>query len=365
MEELLAEEFRPEESLLALFRAEAALADADQVTAAVSDCIALARELSNLEALLGIDRAALRAPSYGDRALHSKWQAIEQGSGAASAERRRLNLGERPLGDIQDLLQGQGIRTAILDLPQDVSGFALMEPSLGLLLVANRRHHQMRIRFSWVHEYAHVLFDRNRKGTVSREADRADFVEVRANAFAAAFLLPELGVREFLSGIGKGQPSRDRWAVFDEEEVISAEARSEPGSQALQLYDVILLAHHFGVSRLAALYRLKNLRLLSQSDLEVLLRDEQGGMGKEIERSLRLPDDRELKGERLVGTRDFQSRFLALAVEAYRREKISYRKLSELASMVEFPPSALNRLLRAAGLDEEPEGEVLLPEGLG
>lgn len=365
IEEFLAEEFHPEESLVAIFRAEATFADADEVARAVSDSIALARELANLEDLLGIDRAALRAPAYADSALHSKWQGIEQGTRAAAAERRRLNLGELPLGDIEDLLQSQGARTALLDLPQDVSGFALMEPSLSFLVVANRRHPALRTRFSWVHEYAHLLFDRHSKGTISRESDRANFPEVRANAFAAAFLMPELGVRELLASLGKGQPSRDRWTVFDEGDVISAESRAEPGSQTVQLYDVVLLAHHFGVSRLAALYRLRNLRLIAQGELDVLLGEEQEGRGKEIERSLRLPSDREESEKREASPKDFRSRFLALAIEAYRREKISRGKLSELAAIVEFSSSAVARVLQAVGLDHaEAESEVLLPEGL-
>lgn len=365
IEEFLTEEFHPEESLVAIFRAEASLVDADEVAKAVSESIALARELANLEDLLGIDRAALRAPVYADSALQSKWQGIEQGIRAAAAERRRLNLGELPLGDIEDLLQSQGARTVLLSLPQDVSGFTLMEPSLSFLVVANRRHPRLRTRFSWVHEYAHLLFDRHHKGTISRESERANLPEVRANAFAAAFLMPELGVREFLAGIGKGQPSRDRWTVFDEGDVISAEVRAEPGSQTIQLYDVVLLAHHFGVSRLAALYRLRNLRLLSQADLDTLLEEERDGRGKEIERSLGIPGFREESGKETTGPEDFRSRFLALALEAYRREKISRGKLSELASIVEFSSSALDRVLQAVGLDDvESESEALLPEGL-
>ncbi|MES1240132.1 MAG: helix-turn-helix transcriptional regulator [Acidobacteriota bacterium] len=365
LENLLAEEFHPEDSLVAIFRAEASFADSDEVAKAVSDSVALARELANLEGLLGINRAALRAPSYDDSALHSKWQGIEQGTRAAAAERRRLNLGELPLGDLEDLLQSQGARTALLDLPQDVSGFTLMEPSLSFLVVANRRHPALRARFSWVHEYAHLLFDRHRKGMISRESDRANLPEVRANAFAAAFLLPEPGVREFLAGIGKGQPSRDRWSVFDEGDVVSAEVRAEPGSQTVQLYDVVLLAHHFGVSRLAAVYRLRNLRLISQGELDVLLQEEQEGRGKEIERSLCLLGALDENESRMANPKDFQSRFLALAIEVYRRGKISRGKLSELASMAGFSLPVLTRVLQAAGLDDrESDSEVLLPKGL-
>jgi predicted HTH domain antitoxin len=73
----------------------------------------------------------------------------------------------------------------------------------------------------------------------------------------------------------------------------------------------------------------------------------------------------EQKADGAVGAKDFRSRFLGLAIEAYRRRKISHGKLSELAALVEFAPAVLDRILRAVGLaDEEGGGEALLPEGL-
>ena len=96
VEEFFAEEFHPEESLFALFRAEAGFAEAQEVAEAVSLCIALARQLANLEDLLGIDRSSLRAPAYADPVLNSKWQGVEQGrarprSGVASTWARCLS----------------------------------------------------------------------------------------------------------------------------------------------------------------------------------------------------------------------------------------------------------------------------------
>src|SRR5262249_12422041 len=81
------------------------------------------------------------------------------GSGVAGEERRRLGIGFRALGDVSELLEGEGVRTALVDLPEEVSGLTLMEPRLSLFVIANRRHPLLRRRFSWVHEYAHVLFD--------------------------------------------------------------------------------------------------------------------------------------------------------------------------------------------------------------
>ena len=38
----------------------------------------------------------------------------------------------------------------------------------------------------------------------SRESERSDLLEVRANVFAANFLMPEEGVRQFVGTLGKG-----------------------------------------------------------------------------------------------------------------------------------------------------------------
>lgn len=375
MGDFLARALDPEASLVAIFRADPALARADELDDAVRWCIVLAREFARLESLLGIDTTRSRPPAYEPPAPRSKWQAIEQGTRVAAEERRRLNLGELPLGDVQDLLESQGVRTALLRLPQDVSGLTLMEPSLSFFVVANEDHALQRRRFSWVHEYAHILFDRERKGTVSRDSERTALVEVRANAFAAAFLMPEAGPREFLENLGKGRSARERWAVFDGSGEVAAESRAEAGSQRIHPYDVVLLAHHFGVSRTAALYRLRNLRLISQGELDDLLGREAAGVGRAIERSLQMAEQANSKGEvdlegepesedRRSTPMEFRFRFLGLAIEAFRRSKISRGKLRELAELVGFSQAALEEVLGSLGL-EDGEGEVLLPEGLG
>jgi Zn-dependent peptidase ImmA (M78 family)/transcriptional regulator with XRE-family HTH domain len=359
--DFFAEEFEPEESLVAVLRAQVVAHRDDTVAENVRWCIDLARELGNLERLLEIDRDRVRAPEYPAPVLRTKWQSVQQGVHAAEAERKRLNLGDRPLGDVADLLESQGVRTALLYLPDDISGLTLMEPSLSFFVVANRGHKVTRRRFSWIHEYAHILFDRDLRGTVSRVSERDELSEVRANAFAAAFLLPEDGVHSFIEGIGKGRGSRQRWDVYDESdegEVIPAEGRSEPGSQQIQLYDVILLAHRYRVSRTMALYRLKNVGLLSPSELDSLLVQEKEHGGK-LERSLGLPAGEE-PAQRGEGE-DFRTRFLALALEAYRRGKISRGKLRSLAKLVRYPAEDLAQLLWASGVEEDEEDEVLLP----
>lgn len=336
-----------EDTLAALFRAQPDVMAQADVTDKLREAVALGRELTNLERLLGVDHGQAAVASYRLDPPSSRWEAIRQGEVLAAEERRRLGLGSSPVPDLSELLEGQGIRTGVVDLPDDVSGFTLSDRSVGLFVVANRAHHYLRRRFSFAHEYAHVLADRDRFGLVSRTSERDNLIEVRANSFAASFLLPEEGVRRFVSGLGKGKRSRVYVEVFDEAGSLDVEGRTAPGSQDVQLYDVVQLAHHFDVSRPAALYRLRNIRMLTEAEFERLKALDDAGKGKQLAETLGLsePDHSEIRNE-------FRHRFLALALEAYRRDEISRSKMSELASMVELPAESLDRLIVDAGLDD-------------
>ena len=345
--DFVAESFEEPDSLSALFRAQPEVLAQPAVADALRDCVALGREITNLESLLGLDRGSAATAAYPMPTPASRWVAIQQGSRLAAEERRRLGLGDAALPDIAELLEAQGIRTGVVDLPEDVSGLTLNDNKIGLFVVANRTHHILRRRFSFAHEVAHVLADRDRFGLVSRSSERDNLIEVRANAFAACFLMPDAGVRQFVAGLGKGMPSRVYTDVFDEVESIDVEARTAPGSQVVQLYDVVQLAHHFGVSRIAALYRLRNLRLITQADFSRLRRLDDSGRAKQLADHLGLPEPDH-------SARDgFQHRVLGLALEAYRREDISRGKFIELAAMLGVGRERILSLIEDADLDDE------------
>lgn len=347
MREFLADDFTETDVLSALFRADPAVQNDPAVVEALETCVTVAREHLNLERLLGVQPPPTLVASYELPTPSTRWEAVRQGEAVARDERRRLELGIAPLPDIAELLEAQGVRTAVLDLPDDVSGLTMISREVGIVVVANRIHHVLRRRFSFAHEYAHVLLDRNRVGIVSRNSRREDLIEVRANAFAAAFLMPDMGVREFVVSLGKGGLSRGHAEVFDEVGSLTAEGRAAASTQEIQLYDVVQLAHHFGVSRSSALYRLLNLRLVSQERFEHLRALEEGGAGRTLGRLLGLPepDHDELRNQ-------YQHRFLGNALEAYRREEISRGKLQELASLVGINTNELDLLLESAGLAE-------------
>lgn len=192
---------------------------------------------------------------------------------------------------------------------------------------------------------------------VSREAERDDLREVRANSFAASFLLPEVGVRQFIASLGKGAASRMHAEIFDESGVVPIDSRTEPGTQEIQLYDVVQLAHFYGVSVLSTLYRLRNLKLLSEPEFERLKGMDAEGRSKKIGRLLGFAplESVEQRGE-------FQRRFLALGLEALRREKISQAKFLELAQRVGVPHWTAQDLLSNAGIDDAEPQSVLLPD---
>jgi Zn-dependent peptidase ImmA (M78 family)/transcriptional regulator with XRE-family HTH domain len=353
--EFVATDFHQEDALTALFRAQGAVVGEPEVLDKLRECMALGRELTNLERLVGIDRELSAVVSHRFSAFPApkgRWEAVQQGQRLAEEERRRLGLGAAPLPNMSELLESQGVRAALVELPNDVSGLTLSDRKVGLFVVANSAHHHLRRRFSLAHEYAHVVADRDRAGLISQTSARDDLIEIRANAFAANFLMSAEGVRQFVAGLGKGRPSRVFAEVFDEDAALGVEGRTEPGSQTIQLYDVVQLAHHFGVSRLSALFRLRNLRLVSDAEFAHLKALDDAGKGKQLATRLGLaaPDHEELRSE-------FKHRFLGLALEAYRRDEISRGKLRELVAMVKLTVDDLDQLLAEAGID----GEVDLP----
>jgi Zn-dependent peptidase ImmA (M78 family)/transcriptional regulator with XRE-family HTH domain len=352
--EFVAPTFNVDSLTSVLLRAEDG--EEDGVRTALRDCIALGHQLRDLETLLGINRSTGNVASYPSVALGSKWDAIQSGTQAALEERRRLGLGFGPLGDVPALLEAQGIRTGLIQMPAGVSGLMISDSTVGLFVVVNRNHPSVRQRFSWCHEYAHLLLDRAQMGHVSRESDRSDLLEVRANVFAANFLMPEDGVRQFVGALGKGSTSRLHAEIFDESGVVPVDTRTAGGSQDLQIYDVVKLAHHFGVSVLSALYRLMNLRLITDKQFEQMKQMDSDGMSKQLAELLGLA---EVSEEENISA--FYRRYLVLALEAYRREKISRRKLIEIASKLGVGPAEVEHVVQSLGLvHDEPSG-VLLP----
>jgi Zn-dependent peptidase ImmA (M78 family)/transcriptional regulator with XRE-family HTH domain len=347
-----------QDSVTALFRSDADLATSKELTHAVSQWSTLCRQFTNLEKLVGADRKNVSPAQYDLLSPKSKWEAIQQGSLVADYERNRLRLGSSPLLELPEVIESQGVRVGHLPLDDTISGLFLADHANGLAILVNAKHSEQRQLFSFAHEYGHLLFDRQVRGNVSRLADREQLSEIRANSFAATLLLPEQGVREFLSSAGKSRDFPLFQEIYDEGgAAVRAQRREASGPIAVQFYDVVHLAFYFGVSYESALWRLKTLKLISEE--ERLHLASQNESASEFRKLLWMQSGRPQRSAIREGK--FQHKLLMLALEAFRLGEISHAKLREVAKLGDISPEQLDTFVASIEPEDHTEAKALLP----
>jgi Zn-dependent peptidase ImmA (M78 family) len=169
---------------------------------------------------------------------------IHTNRGIGRARKARLALGlalDRPLEDVVEAVERDGVHVVVLDLGHGVAGAYLRRRERPMLFV-NGRQGLARQRFTVAHEFGHHrLGHHNVVDAVAALTDTGhDPQEVEANAFAAEFLMPRDAVEVFY---------RYRLA------------------RTLSLDEVVRIAHAFGVSAQMARYRLASHGVLVDQDL--------------------------------------------------------------------------------------------------
>jgi Zn-dependent peptidase ImmA (M78 family)/transcriptional regulator with XRE-family HTH domain len=342
--DLLRAEFDPRSTnaLQALFRAEAAIADDVDRARAVRECAELRREFVQLEEMLGVERRATYPVRYETPTIRARYDAVRQGEALAASERGRLGLGDEPITSLVELLQSQGIWVAQVNLPDNISGFTLHDATDGIAVFVNAEHVEARQRFSYGHEYCHAVADWKSESVVSRVEERTDLPEVRANAFAASFLLPPAGVRSFVESIGKGRGDRSL-RIFDEREAVTARERLEVAARPIGAHDVGLLASYFGVSYDAATYRLQNIGLITNEERERLAAQ------RHLESSFRF----EVRGPVEPRGPAIHARLVNLAIDALRVGLISAGRFRELCLRARVPIDQIDEVVFAIQAEAE------------
>lgn len=283
-----------------------------------------------LEGLLGIEPPEDQRPGYRLSAPTSSGQAIHHGTRMAEQERRRLGLGALPLRNPLSLLERQGVRIGPLrDFEAgEIEGIYFETEELGACVAINTARDfgtGFRSAFTAAHEYAHWLLRDVEVETFRFQGGNNDLGEVRANAFAAAFLMPEEGVREYFASIG-----------LLENDLVD---RLSPG-------DVVLAMDHFGVSRSALLYRLQNLKLLAPETAKELRT-----------RDIHVHRVAKALGLRFRRERKDSSRMNALVTEAWRRGLITTGRAADL---IDTDVETFRQRMQDQGEHVEPtEGELL------
>lgn len=343
-----------DDPLVVIHRLPPELMDDPEVNRQVSRCVELCHIGVDLEKTLGVHNPK-SLPIYEHRGPIKPYEATRQGEHAAEAERRRLGLGYGPVADMADLVTTQGVwASGVRGLPDEMSGIFLRHNSIGLVILVNHDHPRARKRFSYAHEYGHALLDRNNMSAiVTNKSNSHELIERRANAFAAAFLMPREGVRWFLEMLEKGGPSRRYRVTYTSvDEPVEAEERPAPGSQQITFQDIVAIAHHFGVSYPAAVYRLSDLGFVNADEKTNLLSKSE--VASRRLRSLNDFDECDDKESAFMSERESKpdreliSQIVWLAVEAYRREEVSQGWLRDLSEKIDMRPDDLIELAEAA-----------------
>jgi transcriptional regulator with XRE-family HTH domain len=336
------------EELVELVTAAAGLGDDESAARAVRGVLAATRELAALERLLGIEAVLNAPPVYTPSSLDSPWQAVHQGCRTAEDERRRLALGEIPIRFLDEHLATMGVRAATARLPDGIHAIFASRPELGPVVIASDRIGLGQRRVAFAHGLAHALFDGESPWRICRAEAGHDLREVRAHAFASAYLLPEHGVRRYLETLGKETLGRAGPAVFsllaggdgptESGRALRVDGRTRKGRHPVTPADLARVAHYYGVDRMVTAYRMRNLRLLSDEEVEALLRPEAGGLARGPEATLPAPDHpHEMDALR--------SRIAALAAEARARGLIDDGEHTRLAASAETPEACPSGLL--------------------
>ena len=330
--DLLAES-RDLEAVGVRFRRSMDIEKDDSVWKAVTESIRLARESANLREILGIGVSDLCLPGYSIPPPQDRREAVRKGYDIAQKERNRLGLGSERIENLGELMEAEGVYAGVLEMPYEISGFTITLDDVGSICMVNERHAGLRRRFSLAHEYGHVLMDSKLGAVVSKTTENDELIEVRANVFAAAFLVPETGCMEMIRRIGKGSDSRVSSEVFDGENVTRIGERNRAEHQQIQLYDAARLAFYFGVSIQAMLYRLKNMGLVSQAWLDVLMEKESSSEGAHLKSLMKQHDT----DDRLEEPDLFRCTVINMALEALRRGEISAGKCLEVGRLACAP----------------------------
>lgn len=148
--------------------------------------------------------------------------------------------------NLKSLLRKLNILTIFRPLSDDFYGMSLRSAAGLKFILINSNNPKGRQHFSIAHELYHLFLDEDPCPHVCRQDETEKNVqEANADMFAAALLMPEDGLREFIST----------------EEI--------KGTQ-LRMSTIIKMEQYFSVSRAALLFRLKNCKIIASAEYATL-----------------------------------------------------------------------------------------------
>lgn len=232
--------------------------------------------------------------------LPTKYYSSEEAENVANDVRKFLGYNEKDLlNNIFDDFRKLGIHIFKRQLNNsNISGLFILHPNAGKCILINYSEDLYRQNFTLAHEIAHSIFDIDKTYNVSFTKFGNDLKEIRANRFAAAFLMPAISIKTL---------KINNWS----KEIL------------------IKLAEQFRVNVIALLYRLKTLRVFNETDFNLF---------KGLKLPKELKEDPELRGlteKMTLAKSEILRKGLSVAYirechEAYSKSLISQSRLAEM-----------------------------------
>jgi Zn-dependent peptidase ImmA (M78 family)/DNA-binding XRE family transcriptional regulator len=237
--------------------------------------------------------------------------------------RDSLGLGNRPASSLSNMLENKyGVKIWYANLGEDGSAASTKGP-FGLGVLINSAEAPWRRNYSFAHELFHLLTWDAVALTEQTKGESSDRTEKLAEAFASTLLLPDTEIEELLKNRVK--------------------------ENKIEYAGLVEIAREFGVSTIALLRRLKNLRYLNSDTVHNLEND---------------PDfqqlDRNVRNGAWNMPPAIPERFVRLAFMAFQNGKLSRAKLAEFlkASLLD-----LSDFLLEYGLDDSKDYKTVVHTG--
>lgn len=309
----LKETLAAENGFKVLFRKTEGVEDVAKV---VTEFENLCEKMCDLEDIMDISvKPQIPSDYQYDKGREKVW-----GKKYADQERNRLDLGQAPLLNIDQILEEKcGLKIFYLPIPEEhgIFGMFTFDDNMGGCVLVNSNPTAGNQRFSLAHEYGHCVFHKEKLGIISswKEKDTAD--ERLANYFASNFLIPEDAVTDLFNT--KVKSKKD----------VEAE-------------DIIYLADYFGVSFKAMIYRLNSLKLISNEKKDELINYTWVNAVRES-MGISEPERSRFK---------FPPLYVHLACKAYQQGRITTAKLAAFLEIPLYQAMELAKKLKGNIQDE-------------
>jgi Zn-dependent peptidase ImmA (M78 family)/transcriptional regulator with XRE-family HTH domain len=218
----------------------------------------------------------------------------------AQEGRERLNLGtHQPIYTLRKVLEESGLHVFFDKLHSNLAGLYVFVPDFGYCILVNSVHPKERRRWTIAHEYGHFLADRDRPGVdYLRPMQRKSESERFADTFAAAFLMPEVGVqRRFYDDV-------DRSGDF-------------------KVGDLCRMADFYSVSLMAMTLRLESLNLIPRGSWDEINASRVPATVLQREAGIKPAGDFDPQDP-------YPQRYKMLAIRAFNEDKLSEGELAQL-----------------------------------